>query len=143
MKVLKILFLIFMVWVFYFSYSQGGYSNKQSGVQNITMQKKTTVVSDQVTIFNDAAKQQAWITKGKNAVLEKLKDAESAEFRDVRFSVGADKIPMTCGKINAKNSLGGYVGYQRFISAGSVDHTYLESEIDGFDDLWGRLCQNM
>ena len=48
---------------------------------------------------------------------------------------------MTCGEVNSKNSLGGYVGYQRFVSAGKAELTFLEEEAADFSGVWNRFCQ--
>ncbi|MEL7937685.1 hypothetical protein [Pseudomonas delhiensis] len=45
------------------------------------------------------------------AMEEKLKDADSAKFSSV--VIGTDGT--TCGKVNSKNSLGAYAGYEPFI----------------------------
>lgn len=45
---------------------------------------------------------------------ETLKDPESAKFQNVRV-VSYAGGRFACGEINAKNSLGGYVGYKPFI----------------------------
>ena len=44
------------------------------------------------------------------AVAAKLRDPESALFRDI---VGTDD--MVCGEVNARNALGGYTGFQPFV----------------------------
>lgn len=85
-------------------------------------------------------KEYVWIEKGKESVLAKLKDPKSAEFKEVYFFRGADNTPMTCGQVNSKNSFGGYVGFQRFVSAGSVELTYLQNEVADFSNLWNKLC---
>lgn len=46
------------------------------------------------------------------AVVEKLKDGESARFRWVPWRGGIHY----CGYVNAKNSLGGYVGFVRYFA---------------------------
>ncbi|MNL29685.1 hypothetical protein D3C87_1513770 [compost metagenome] len=47
-----------------------------------------------------------------------LKDAPSARFRDVTFArKGESGVWVMCGYVNAKNSLGGYAGFSRFIGA--------------------------
>lgn len=43
------------------------------------------------------------------AVSKDLKDPSSAQFRNVRIKGGH-----VCGEVNAKNAMGGYVGFQRF-----------------------------
>ena len=47
-----------------------------------------------------------------------LKDPDSAKFRNER--VGGHLITVVCGEVNSKNSLGGYVGYERYIGAGEA-----------------------
>ena len=71
----------------------------------------------------------------------KLKDSKAAEFRNVFFHRGADGIPMTCGEVNSKNSFGGYTGFQKFVSGGSVDVTFLEEEVADFAPVWNRFCR--
>ena len=89
---------------------------------------------------DDWGKQQQWIRIGKDAIRTKLKDADSAKFKNVYFNRGKDRVPVTCGLVNAKNSFGGYSGFEHFVSAGSVKLTYLESEVKDFRVIWNRLC---
>ena len=49
--------------------------------------------------------------KVREAVKERLKDPESAQFRKFR-KVSDGEI---CGEVNAKNSYGGYTGFSAFI----------------------------
>ena len=51
----------------------------------------------------------------KAALEDRLKDAESVKFKDITYSP-TDSANMwnMCGQMNAKNSYGAYVGYQRF-----------------------------
>lgn len=81
-----------------------------------------------------------WMDRGMESVKNKIKDPDSAKFRSVYFHQGADGIPVTCGEVNSKNSLGGYVGYQRFVSAGKPELTWLEEQVSDFRNLWARLC---
>lgn len=83
----------------------------------------------------------AWMSKGMKAVKTKLKDPGSAEFKGVYFFRGADDVPMTCGAVNSKNSFGGYGGYQRFVSAGRTNLTFLEKEVEGFEGVWQKFCE--
>jgi hypothetical protein len=87
------------------------------------------------------SKKIAWMRKGMEAVRQKLKDPRSAEFRNVFFNQGSKNVPDTGGEVNSKNAFGGFTGFQRFISAGQTDLTYLEEEVDGFPDVWRHLCQ--
>jgi len=48
---------------------------------------------------------------------------------------------MTCGEVNSKNSFGGYGGYQKFVSAGKAELTFLEEEVSDFNVVWNRKCK--
>lgn len=87
------------------------------------------------------SKERTWMLKGQEAVKTQLKDPRSAQFQGVYFNRGADNIPMTCGEVNSKNSFGAYGGFQRFISAGKPELTFLQENIDEFPELWRRFCQ--
>lgn len=50
-------------------------------------------------------------------VRNSLKDPVSAQFRNLR---GGKSNGSVCGEINAKNSFGGYVGFQPFVVVGGV-----------------------
>ena len=50
-----------------------------------------------------------------------LKDPSSAQFRNVKYGKGVPGAWPMCGEFNAKNSYGGYVGFQRFSGIASVD----------------------
>jgi len=49
---------------------------------------------------------------------------------------------MTCGEVNSKNSFGGYGGFQKFVSAGRAELTFLSEQMtDGdFVEVWNRMC---
>lgn len=47
-----------------------------------------------------------------------LKDPMSAQFKNVRL-VDYNNGKVICGEVNAKNSYGGYIGFQRFIASPS------------------------
>jgi hypothetical protein len=69
------------------------------------------------------------IPKARQPILAFLKDPSSAEFRNERLgSSGA-----VCGEVNAKNAMGGYVGFKKYISAGK-DGSYVEGQepLDGW-----------
>jgi hypothetical protein len=83
-----------------------------------------------------------WVEKGKDAVREKLKDSDSAKFQNVYFHRGVNNVPLSCGEVNSKNSFGGYGGFQRFISGGQSDLTFLEEQMDRseFVKVWNQMC---
>lgn len=49
----------------------------------------------------------------KQAVLAVLKDPSSAQFQDLK-GVEMNGDPTVCGKVNAKNAMGGYAGFKQF-----------------------------
>ena len=55
--------------------------------------------------INESMEEQA-----KQAISSVLKDPGSAQFRNIREVSGG----VLCGEVNAKNELGGYVGFKRF-----------------------------
>jgi hypothetical protein len=96
-----------------------------------------------LAMAKDKERQEIWIIKGQDAVQEKLKDPSSATFRKAFFhlaKLNGAYAPITCGQVNSKNSLGGYVGYQRYISAGKPELTFLEEEVADFNNAWKLMC---
>jgi len=87
------------------------------------------------------AKKIGWMDRGKNAAKAKLKDPSSAKFRKVYFHKGVDGIPVTCGEVNSKNGFGGYGGYQKFVSAGKSELTFLQEQVADFSSVWNRFCR--
>src|SRR3546814_6748300 len=69
-----------------------------------------------------------------------LKDGDSAKFRGVFFSDGGG-VPTSCGEVNAKNAFGGYRGFQRFMSAGSTELTFIEEQVTDFGTVWAKFCR--
>ncbi|MDH5731075.1 MAG: hypothetical protein OEZ58_18995 [Gammaproteobacteria bacterium] len=82
-----------------------------------------------------------WMDRGKDAAKSKLKDPSSAKFRNVYYHKGTEGVPVTCGEVNSKNSFGGYGGYQRFVSAGKPELTFLQEQVDDFSNVWNRFCR--
>lgn len=70
-------------------------------------------------------------------VRRNLFDPEAAKFRNIKGN---------CGEINAKNKMGGYTGYRRFIYDPKFDTVSIEDENDGLynpkmmDILWDKKC---
>jgi hypothetical protein len=87
----------------------------------------------------DKGKQIAWIDMSQGAIKSRLKDPDSAQFRNVYFT-DASGGPMVCGEVNSKNSYGGYVGFQRFVASGDT-LAFLEKEVKDFHKIWVKFCQ--
>jgi flagellar motor protein MotB len=70
---------------------------------------------------------QVMIEKAKEAVMNSLKDPESARFRHVHIKLGDPSSVQ--GEVNAKNSYGAYNGYQKFYVEIDRDNISTEREI--------------
>lgn len=91
--------------------------------------------------FADESTQMAWIGKSQEGIKSRLRDPDSAEFRDSRFYSGGP-APVICGEVNSKNGFGGYGGFQRFIASGEK-LAFLESDMAStseMDDAWKKMC---
>lgn len=78
--------------------------------------------------------------EAQDAVAAKLTDPNAAEFRDVH--TGADGQTV-CGEVNAKNALGGYVGFERFIRNKKASYLSLEATTETpsvFEINWKADC---
>ena len=64
------------------------------------------------------ARQQKTIETAKNFVLQMLKDPSSAQFRNIKtstsYAIPGREVALVCGEYNAKNEMGGYVGFKSF-----------------------------
>lgn len=80
------------------------------------------------------------ISSAQQAVKRQLLDDRAARFRDVSVVVQASGSKAVCGEVNSKNRVGGYAGYQHFISAGTNEHTWLEEQVPDFAKAWNQLC---
>ncbi|MGH1450468.1 MAG: hypothetical protein ACRBBM_13770 [Pseudomonadaceae bacterium] len=90
----------------------------------------------------EKAQQEKWfgaetIVAAKRAVQGALKDPSSAQFKDVRANYTEEFGVVACGRVNAKNELGGYIGFKRFVSSGKS--VILEGR-DSIGDAWVSAC---
>jgi len=76
----------------------------------------------------------------KSGIKDALIDADSAKFKNVFFVLTVNRTPFACGEVNSKNSMGGYTGYKRFITAGLKEYTFLQGEKEGFNEYWKQVC---
>lgn len=82
----------------------------------------------------------AALASGKASIRAGLKDPLSAQFRGVFVK----RDLYVCGEVNAKNSYGGYVGYQRFIALAGIPS--LDRLDDGSQDFlrqWAQSCSDL
>ena len=75
----------------------------------------------------------ALIAKSKAMMADRFNDPDSAKFRKVVVVRGT-----VCGEVNAKNLMGGYVGYKRFVV--DEEDALVDSGSFKFEDLWELAC---
>lgn len=73
-------------------------------------------------------------------VKERAVDPGSVRFRNVVVVRQSSGTKAACGEFNAKNRAGGYNGFERFISAGTGEHTFIEGEVADFGSAWATVC---
>jgi len=132
-------------------FSGGGGSSSYSGSNSYTTSSNVASTSNSQPTSNRAmflaspAKAQAWMERDKSTVEAILKDADSAKFENVYISFMQDS-PVTCGKVNAKNSFGGYTGFKEFIAAKSAGITVVRGDgqmVDSeFVKVWNVACKD-
>jgi hypothetical protein len=72
-------------------------------------------------------------------IRETLIDPESAKFRN-DFVSRKDGPPVVCGEINYKNTLGGYVGFQKFIWGEGIRLFGIDTQADVMATHWQDRC---
>lgn len=82
--------------------------------------------------------QHAQMLVAENKVKETLLDPNSAQFRNQKGN---------CGEVNAKNRMGGYIGFSRYIYAPDSKVAFIESDAKDsiitpsiMDGLWAKNC---
>ena len=95
-----------------------------------------------MTAAEKKAQQEKWfgaetIVAAERAVRAELKDPDAAQFRDVRANYTEEFGVVACGRVNAKNELGGYTGFRRFVSGGRS--VILEGR-DNIAEAWTEAC---
>ena len=88
-----------------------GSSNPLAGSPPVKVDPVAMSIGEASTLFAER----------RSAIVAEIKDPQSAQFKEVavvRTRHSSGEITYFCGKINAKNSYGGYTGFQLFVSEG-------------------------
>lgn len=115
--------------------------NKAPETSATTADQADNFITDSRPDYTDKGKQFAWMELGKQTLRDKLRDPDSAVFRNEAFFSGGI-VPVVCGEVNSKNGFGGMTGFQRFFAAGDK-MAVIESEMaDGeMQKMWDKLCK--
>lgn len=87
-----------------------------------------------------SADDDAMIRDAEKAMTAKLRDPDSAQYRNMAVRRTSSGQLHVCGEVNAKNGYGGYAGFERFIylSTGSL----VTRDIgQAFEQAWQNGCQ--
>lgn len=79
---------------------------------------------------------------GEAGVKNTLSDPESAQFRNEHIVRNGDALVL-CGEVNAKNQMGGYTGFVRFVAGGDaaiISGGQLDTQ--DFAKLWEMSCSH-
>ncbi len=95
-----------------------------------------------MTAAEKKAQQEKWfgaetIVAAERAVRAELKDPDAAQFKDVRANYTEEFGVVACGRVNAKNELGGYTGFRRFVFG---DGRVILEGRDNVADAWAEAC---
>ena len=107
--------------------------------QAVSDEKERSLEEEQKKTAEKERESKKWeyIFLAKEAVKLRLKDPESASFRNIVLPRNSSNA--ACGEFNSKNSLGGYGGFSKFVSTGSI-LTVLESDGELFIKSWNSFC---
>lgn len=106
--ILSVIFILVIICIFVVMCS----SNKESKIQ--------------------AEKEALTVLSSQESVKRQLKDASSAQFRNMNG---------LCGEVNAKNGFGAFTGFKRYVASGEI--VVIEGQIDQseFNSVWHKMCQ--
>jgi len=116
-------------------------------LRNIRILIAISLVASIITACGDSKKPEVtqaqidahFIYEGKEVVRKRMKDPVSTEFRDVSLSIKSG-APAVCGEVNSKNSFGGYVGFQQFVSVADTVFMKPDTTTDGMEKAWQQFC---
>lgn len=85
------------------------------------------------------AERAAATEKARQAVRDAMRDPDSVQFRDEKWNAGTLAL---CGEFNAKNAMGGYVGYTPFVvpTKGGLPVEVLLRDARGFKYEFEKSC---
>lgn len=96
-------------------------------------------IADQTV--TDSARFAKVVLMGRREIEGLLVDPESARYRDVYLvSMPGTGGVLFCGQVNARNGMGGYTGYRKFIAVPGAQAWTEDTE--GFAATWNDVCRS-
>lgn len=86
-----------------------------------------------------ALQETSYVLEHQNRIKNILKDPGSAQFKESFISTSLDTY-VVCGHVNSKNSFGAYGGFQRFVSAGTIQAIESDMPAGEMNSLWASAC---
>lgn len=80
------------------------------------------------------ARKSALIKQAQSAVIAKLKDPDSAQFKTIKAT-----DTYVCGEFNSKNAFGGYTGFERFYWSSGKAGLVTSQKGSGLEDVYTTL----
>jgi len=100
--------------------------------------KASQSIADQT--ITDSTKFAKVVLMGRREIEGLLVDPESARYRDVYLvSMPGTGGVLFCGQVNARNGMGGYTGYRKFIAVPGAQAWTEDTE--GFAATWNDVCR--
>lgn len=92
------------------------------------------------SVHADSGNENMLTLKAQELVKERLKDPDSAKFKNLYPSTPPGGGVIICGEVNAKNKYGGYGGFRRFFSTG-FSVRFKEDDPETFDGIYETVCR--
>ncbi len=110
---------------------------KERAVRDSCIADRASRDEDLQRISNLQAQRDQKISSGKAYIVAMLNDPESARFKDMAIGLEG----RVCGAVNAKNAMGGYPGFRRFVIEAN-GQVFFEDAGPSFPGMIAQECPN-
>lgn len=87
----------------------------------------------------DTGREYQRTAKAKELVQKRLKNPDSAKFKNLHLDTFPSGGIIVCGEVDSKNKNDSYTGFRRFYSTGTTAR-FKEDEPKIFDDVYTMIC---
>ena len=136
-----LLSIFFIIWILDSTSQILKYTN--TSTQQIDKENKPTISTSLNQLFEKKENRITFAYECKASVKKRLKNGESAKFKKIFFVLAkknGEYAPITCGQVDAKNSLGAYSGFKEFVCTGEL--VFLEEDLapKEWQKVWTTMC---